>query len=160
MRSIVGGAARAAPPQVQPRLDLQAAAGCISWSPVEDALWDEIRCWQRGAGSGWATANGESCVGRHCGEPGILARASVGVWLDSYVPLIASKGHPKRWKLVQRLFSLADLSRQILLTGELTSLPSWVIYKNDLACILSLIFSFQIYKWRFFFVVATFKSLQ
>ncbi len=28
MRSIVGGAARAAPPQVQPRLDLQAAAGC------------------------------------------------------------------------------------------------------------------------------------
>ncbi len=30
MRSIVGGAARAAPPQVQPRLDLQAAAGCFS----------------------------------------------------------------------------------------------------------------------------------
>ncbi len=27
MRSIVGGATRAAPPQVQPRLDLQAAAG-------------------------------------------------------------------------------------------------------------------------------------
>ncbi len=40
MRSIVGGATRAAPPQVQPRLDLQAAAGCFSswtlqvnWSP-------------------------------------------------------------------------------------------------------------------------------
>ncbi len=32
MRSIVGGAARAAPPQVQPRLDLQAAAGCFSLS--------------------------------------------------------------------------------------------------------------------------------
>ncbi len=32
MRSIVGGAARAAPPQVQPRLDLQAAAGCTCTS--------------------------------------------------------------------------------------------------------------------------------
>ncbi len=33
MRSIVGGAARAAPPQVQPRLDLQAAAGCTCSEP-------------------------------------------------------------------------------------------------------------------------------
>ncbi len=33
MRSIVGGAARAAPPQVQPRLDLQAAAGC-TWTEL------------------------------------------------------------------------------------------------------------------------------
>ncbi len=30
MRSIVGGVTRAAPPQMQPRLDLQAAAGCFS----------------------------------------------------------------------------------------------------------------------------------
>ncbi len=37
MRSIVGGAARAAPPQVQPRLDLQAAAGC-TWILLRDSL--------------------------------------------------------------------------------------------------------------------------
>lgn len=45
--------------------------------------------------------------------------------------------------------SLANLSCQILLTGELKSLPSWVIYKN----ILSLMFSLQIYKWRFFLLL-------
>ncbi len=38
MRSIVGGAARAAPPQVQPRLDLQAAAGCFSIVASYDTL--------------------------------------------------------------------------------------------------------------------------
>ncbi len=34
MRSIMGGATRAAPPQMQPRLDLQAAAGCFSLSLI------------------------------------------------------------------------------------------------------------------------------
>ncbi len=46
MISIVGGATRAAPPQVQPRLDLQAAAGCTwklgeSWGESNKAIFSE-----------------------------------------------------------------------------------------------------------------------
>lgn len=55
------------------------------------------------------------------------SRAPVGVWCDPYVPLIALNGHPKRRQLVRRLFSLANFSCQILLTGELNSLPSRVM---------------------------------
>lgn len=83
------------------------------------------------------------------------SRAPVGVWCDPYVPLIALKGHPKRRQLVRRLFSLANFSCQILLTGELNSLPSRVMILHAFWA-----WCFHLKYLNADIFIATFKSLQ